>query len=126
MRRYMASYRRSQRQLAIRRLGGKCAQCGSTKDLQFDHRDPATKMDTIANLSELRSWRFEIELLKCQLLCIECHKKKTLTDLGQLGRAVHGSAAAYKVCGPPKCEECRAYKRDAMARLRAQRRKSVN
>ena len=63
------------KKLLIEMLGGKCESCGTTKNLQFDHIDPTTKSFSIAK-KYMCPVVFE-ELKKCQLLCYECHLKKT-------------------------------------------------
>ena len=63
------------KKLLIEMLGGKCKSCGTTKNLQFDHIDPTTKSFSIA-----KKYRCPVvfeEIKKCQLLCYECHLKKT-------------------------------------------------
>jgi len=63
------------KKLLIEMLGGKCKSCGTTKNLQFDHIDPTTKSFSIAKRYRCKDV-FE-EIKKCQLLCYECHLKKT-------------------------------------------------
>ena len=63
------------KKLLIEMLGGKCESCGTTKNLQFDHIDPTTKSFSIAKRYRCKDV-FE-EIKKCQLLCYECHLKKT-------------------------------------------------
>lgn len=62
-----------------------CAHCGITdRDvLEFDHIDPKTKELSIAVIINSRiAWDIaEKELAKCQLLCANCHKKKTAKDM---------------------------------------------
>lgn len=92
-------------------LGGVCKKCGSDKDLEFDHIDPATKEFT---LTEKTAWmskkRLLVELAKCQLLCAVCHTAKTIVDLGHLdARLVHGTLSSYKYC---KCVLCKKAKSD--------------
>ena len=60
-------------------LGGKCVVCGTTEHLEFDHIDPKTKsFDITRYVNGGKSKHiFMEELKKCQLLCVECHKKKT-------------------------------------------------
>jgi hypothetical protein len=80
-------YQRERRQkrlaLAKVRLGGRCARCGATENLQFDHVDGSTK---VANISEITNWaleRFLAEVDKCQLLCGGsggCHQDKTTQE----------------------------------------------
>lgn len=62
---------------AIKYLGGKCVECGESRDIpciyDFHHIDPATKDFTIAKTVKL----FEVlkpELDKCILLCANCHR----------------------------------------------------
>lgn len=59
---------------------GPCVKCGSKKELQVDHIDPEDKVT-----HRVWSWskaRREVELAKCQVLCHECHKKKTAKQNG--------------------------------------------
>lgn len=62
--------------------GKSCVQCGECDPvaLDFDHLDPSIKHDTISNMiSSCHSWaKIERELNKCQVLCANCHKLKTL------------------------------------------------
>lgn len=81
--------------------GKACVRCGSTEDLQVDHINPDLKMS-----HKVWSWsaeRREVELSKCQVLCLTCHKLKTRVDFeprhGTNGRYVH------RKC---RCGECRA------------------
>lgn len=61
-REYMNNYmkrRWKQRRLqAIKRLGGKCAECECTTDLEFDHIDPKSKLCTVAKASSYSEERF--------------------------------------------------------------------
>ena len=53
----------------------KSVDCGSTKNLELDHKDPTTKVDRkIWTWSEARRLA---EIAKCQVLCRKCHRKKT-------------------------------------------------
>jgi 5-methylcytosine-specific restriction endonuclease McrA len=69
------------RQYLINKMGGQCVSCGTTENLEFDHINPLdkslniTKKLTLKNAYQLE----EIleELNKCQLLCEQCHSKKT-------------------------------------------------
>lgn len=56
-----------------------CAECGSTENLELDHIDPDDK-------GTHKIWSFskkkrEKELEKCQVLCSDCHKEKTVKEL---------------------------------------------
>ena len=80
MREYMSRRYKERRDQVIERLGGKCARCSSTDDLQLDHKDPKIKSFPISRLIN-KSWKRCLEeLAKCQLLCEKCHKKKTRQD----------------------------------------------
>lgn len=84
--------------------------CGETENLELDHLDPAQK-ETHA----IWSWsqeRREVELAKCQVLCVKCHAEKTKQER-QEGR-LHGTAAGYhRGC---KCAPCKAWKSAALKR----------
>lgn len=85
--------------------GKKCVQCGSTKNLELDHIDPAKKVH-----HDVWSWakrRREAELRKCQPLCEKCHMQKTVET--REVRTDHGHAGMYQLhdC---RCARCRAWK----------------
>jgi len=95
----------------IEYLGGKCAKCGSTEKLEFDHINPEDKLLDLAH-----SWGMankallQAEIDKCQLLCHECHKKKTNQENSlrfKKDRSLcHGTTSQYTryKC---RCELCR-------------------
>jgi hypothetical protein len=61
---------------------GPCAQCGSTEDLEVDHKDAATKslpLSKVWSMAYTNPVRIA-ELAKCQVLCGKCHKAKTKVD----------------------------------------------
>ena len=106
MKEYMFKRYHKRRLEAIKLLGGKCVKCESTKDLQFDHIDPTTKSFTIAKQSSIAEYKFWLEIKKCQLLCQECHTKKTLNDLNRVSaKTTHGTLSSYRYC---KCNLCKA------------------
>ena len=82
MRTYMAKRRARIRAEMAARLGGKCSWdwCESTEDLQFDHKDPRTKLFDIASGLDQPRAALIIEVDKCQLLCGPHHREKTLDD----------------------------------------------
>lgn len=70
-------------------LGGVCAVCGTSDDLEFHHIDPESKEIELRRLF-VYSWeRLLLELYKCQLLCEECHKSK------HVRKSVCGTERAY-------------------------------
>lgn len=76
------------------RLGNKCTHCSSTKQLQFDHINPDTKSFRISHARSVSLKRLEEEIKKCQLLCINCHKKKTKEEYSKKLK-VHGTVYGY-------------------------------
>jgi hypothetical protein len=69
------------REILLEKLGGKCAECGSTESLEFDHIDPATKSFNISAGYHKPKEVLENELSKCQILCNKCHIQKSKKDL---------------------------------------------
>ena len=68
------------REHLVNMLGGKCCGCGTTENLQFDHLDRTTKRFNIGNNLASKLEKLEEEARKCQLLCQECHRLKTLIN----------------------------------------------
>ena len=64
----------------IEYLGGKCVECGTTHNLQFDHIKREGKKYTIAPKITYKFDNLKEELDKCQLLCYDCHKIKTKSE----------------------------------------------
>lgn len=59
-----------------------CVHCGSTEPLELDHIDPTTKLINPRNfwsMSDKNPKKIE-ELAKCQVLCHDCHIKKTVKN----------------------------------------------
>ena len=113
---YMAEYMRrriaERRGKAIVQLGGKCAICGSTEELEFDHvnRDPDPRSrkghGTMWTFSEAR---LQKELEKCQLLCKLHHLEKTRKE----NSVEHGGGLSGKKNCP--CVLCKQRKAEYMA-----------
>lgn len=105
-REYYRNRRRSGKEYALKKLGEKCVQCGSTERLEFDHVDLSTKSYNISHLYEKSKELLDAELLKCQLLCSKCHKAKTGRDYTYLD---HGKGmSGKKGCMCTLCKEARA------------------
>ena len=92
MRNYMKRAWDTRRSEAIIHLGGKCAMCGCTERLEFDHIDPETKSFTIADFPTKAIKKFWEEIAKCQLLCYNCHKLKSRKD------GAHGNTVRQTIC----------------------------
>lgn len=89
-RKYQREWIAERRTEGIAYLGGKCAHCGSSRNLQVDHKDSLEKIS-----HKIWSWaeaRRKKELDKCQLLCESCHKKKTLERKEQARGSKSGPA----------------------------------
>ncbi len=84
------------------KTNGPCCKCGSWIKLQLDHVDRLRKIS-----HNIRGWEKEkrsTELLKCQILCHECRKKKTILEC--YPERKHGSQTMYEAgC---RCQSCRA------------------
>ncbi len=101
----------------VERMGGKCVQCGSTDRLEFDHIDRSTKAYNPTQLWSRTEAVVLAELEKTQLLCHDCHQKKTSAERIADRNLQHGEYGMYKwyKC---RCQPCR----DANAeRVRMQR-----
>ena len=63
-----------------------CSRCGETdiEVLEFDHLDPSEKEYNVSQLATLgySLEKLQTEMDKCQVLCSNCHRKKTIQDRG--------------------------------------------
>ena len=82
------------RQELIEYLGGKCVDCGSVSDLEFDHNDRKQKRFDIGANYGLTFEKLKPELDKCSLRCAPCHEKKT-RDVDGL-KMEHGKYSMYR------------------------------
>ncbi len=122
MRQYMKDRYYRRRAAAIVQLGGKCIDCGSVENLEFDHADASTKQHDIGKLFAGGSEeKLQAELVLCVLRCNEHHKKKS-TQMKDIRVVGHGEGLSGKRnCS---CEPCRSKKREYM-RAYAARRKGL-
>lgn len=81
--RVRADYRQ---RLADYLLDHPCVDCGEpdVRVLDFDHEDPAHKLDEVARLvGNGIAWaRVEAEIAKCSVRCANCHRRRTATMRG--------------------------------------------
>ncbi len=112
---YMSNYMRqryhTRRQKAIAELGGKCINCGRKDNLQLDHIDAKKKTFRFSDLNSVSDGQFQEELKNAQLLCTECHQKKTKENIEYGGpKSKHGTYWMYRKYGC-RCNKCvKAYK----------------
>ena len=103
---YLTEKRAARRQLLKDHLGGACVTCGTTEDLQFNHKNPEEKRFTISEIIHKNIDFVLKEVEKCELLCKECHKKETrrqfrdgeltVWNAGTRKPYVHGTCRMYK------------------------------
>ena len=70
------------KKVLVQLLGGCCVRCGysDARALDFDHAQPSTKSFNICLNLHQPLELLETEVKKCQLLCANCHRVKTLED----------------------------------------------
>lgn len=116
---YQKQHRIKYRARAVDYLGGKCSQCESVTNLDFDHLNPADKVLEIS-VAIVAGWSWQnllLELDKCQLLCKEHHIQKSQSD-GSFGGipwnktliVKHGTAVMYLKPYCCRCNICRAWR----------------
>ena len=63
-----------------------CVDCGEAdvRVLEFDHDDPASKLNEVTRLANLSLpwWRVEAEIAKCSVRCANCHRRRTMEEGG--------------------------------------------
>ncbi|MCY7347151.1 MAG: hypothetical protein LH614_13135 [Pyrinomonadaceae bacterium] len=62
-----------------------CIMCGESDPivLEFDHRDRNDKIESVSVMTRNSSWeRIEFEIQKCDVLCANCHRRKTAAQFG--------------------------------------------
>jgi 5-methylcytosine-specific restriction endonuclease McrA len=107
------------KQQLIALLGGKCARCGTTENLQFDHVNRELKDFAITGRWNRSQAELEAELAKCQLLCQPHHLEKTRQEIGN----EHGGGkTGIRKC---KCELCRNRRSEHMIEYRRERKKQT-
>lgn len=114
---YMAQRRAARREQLVSLLGGRCARCSATDQLEFDHIEPGSQSFRINGKALDKPWPDILaEIAKCQLLCHDCHRTKTV-ECGETGGGwnkntapyEHGTMRSYQedAC---RCPDCRLAK----------------
>ena len=104
MRQYMKTRYRNRMNEAHAILGGSCAGCGATTNLQIDHINPPDKSFTLSSIWSGSKAKFLKELEKCQLLCAPCHLTKSIKERSvEHGGGKTGKRNCYcDLCAPLK------------------------
>ena len=65
-------------------LGSSCVDCSETDPLvlEFDHRDGSGKERNISDMLGLNLNRIKAEIAKCDVRCANCHRRRTIKQLG--------------------------------------------
>jgi len=106
-REYQRQWMAERRQDWIDSQGGCCVECGSTDRLEVDHIDPSLKTIKPSQLWSRRQETRDKELVNCQVLCYDCHKKKT--KITYINKRQHGTSTMWAArC---KCSVCKNYHR---------------
>lgn len=114
-------YKRKEKMFDI--LGRECAFCGASESLEIDHKDPKTKKYELSMIWDKQWALIESELVKCQVLCKECHIQKTIKDFGKnIAKGKHGRISSYRYC---KCDLCKEAKNKYMRLYKKRRRSSA-
>jgi len=62
-----------------------CVDCGQSDVLvlEFDHRDPSDKLKHVALLAMTKRWPNVLkEIDKCDVRCVNCHRRRTAQQFG--------------------------------------------
>ena len=86
-----------------------CIICGEDDPvvLEFDHRNPSEKCFTISDAcsQKMRLDKIMLEVKKCDVLCANCHRRKTAKDRGYYNHKVLNEGFKYN---PNAYEEFKA------------------
>lgn len=88
--------------------GKSCIQCGSTEGLELDHTDRTTKDPVLKLGTRIWSWSEDkraAEIAKCQILCHECHKIKSIGEVQNSLRIIGEAGTAW-------CCTCKMFKKN--------------
>ena len=114
---YHREYYKKRRQAIFEYLGGVCVVCGTTENLEVDHKDRSDKSFSISSKLSVKNNKEELD--KCQLLCTTHHREKTAKENSGWS---HGTIYGWmrKKCS---CESCLEAKTIWSERRNAARRK---
>lgn len=118
---YMKARRLKRRLQLIELLGGKCTDCDTTENLEFNHIDRDSKLFELSGKSLDTKWEVILEEAnKCELVCKEHHLERTREqyESGQIKiwndkkhlPYIHGTMRCYQEQGC-RCDFCKNAKR---------------
>lgn len=99
-------------------LGGVCVVCGTEENLEFHHKDPATKLFVITTRYGYKWESTQTELDKCELLCTVHHKEKHATKHGEL--RMYNNGCRCDLCRTVWNAKSNIYKAKHRARIKAE------
>ena len=82
----------NKRRLAEYLVSHPCVDCGETdiRVLDFDHLDSEQKRANVSKMLRSFSWRtIEVEISKCEVVCANCHRRRTSQRSGWWRQLVH-------------------------------------
>lgn len=93
---------------AINLLGGKCQECGESKPwlLVFHHKDPEEKDFDIRTVKNYRWSVIEKEVLKCKLVCNNCHNKIHFQEIPKDSKRNDNKVIILEFLKKNKCDIC--------------------
>lgn len=96
---------------------------GSIPSLPATLVDRSTKILPIGRMHHMAHAKFWAEVEKCQLLCVPCHRQKSI-ECGDVRVAAHGSWSMYRYHGC-RCVECRNFNNKNRRERRARKMRDV-
>ena len=93
---------------AINLLGGKCECCGENRifRLEFHHKNKDEKIFNLRDIGDMRWEDSEQEILKCQLLCRNCHRELHFNENKTNNRFKNNKKIYLEYTNKFKCEKC--------------------
>jgi len=93
---------------AINLLGGKCQECGEDRPwvLSFHHKEPKEKDYCIKTIKNYRWSMIEKEVLKCKLVCHNCHHKIHFLEVPKNNKRNENKVMILDFLKKNKCEKC--------------------
>ncbi len=74
-----------------------CLDCGETdpRVLEFDHRDGTEKLKAVSAFTHSQDWDgFLAEIAKCDVRCVNCHRRRTAQQFGYTRLKLQSHSAA--------------------------------